>query len=80
MVKFCRIYYFCVISKVKIKMKEIISLSLGKHSNHIASHFWNSQDENLKVQPEQGKEDVSEMEMEMNRGTHMVYQELESTR
>ena len=53
---------------------------MGKHSNHIASHFWNSQDENLKVQPEQGKEDVSEMEMEMNRGTHMVYQELESTR
>lgn len=61
-------------------MREIISLSLGKHSNHIASHFWNAQDEQLKVQPEPGKEQMSELEMEINRGTHMVYQELESTR
>jgi hypothetical protein len=34
-------------------MKEIISLSFGKHSNYIATHFWNFQDESLKVNPEQ---------------------------
>ena len=60
-------------------MKEIISFSLGKHSNHIASHFWNSQDEQLKVQPEPGgKEQISELEQEIKKGTHVVYQELES--
>jgi hypothetical protein len=32
-------------------MKEIISISLGNHSNHIATHFWNGQDESLKVVP-----------------------------
>ena len=32
-------------------MKEIISFSLGKHSNHISTHFWNAQDESLKVLP-----------------------------
>lgn len=29
-------------------MKEIISLSFGKHSNHIQTHFWNAQDEAFK--------------------------------
>jgi len=33
-------------------MKEIISLSFGKHSNYIATHFWNAQDETFKFQPQ----------------------------
>ena len=30
-------------------MKEIISLSFGKHSNFMSTHYWNAQDENFKV-------------------------------
>ena len=32
-------------------MREVISFSMGKHSNFVSTHFWNAQDEQLKMPP-----------------------------
>tara|TARA_B110001450_G_scaffold88040_1_gene83749 strand:- start:504 stop:884 length:381 start_codon:yes stop_codon:yes gene_type:complete len=52
-------------------MKEIISFSLGKHSNHIATHNWNAFDESLKVQPAEGETQTYNIQ----EGTDMIYHE-----
>ena len=55
-------------------MPEIISLSLGSHANFKSTHFWNAQDEALKVFPTD--EDAASM-----AGTKLkvIYHELAST-
>ena len=52
-------------------MKEIISFSLGKHSNHIATHNWNAFDESLKVVPAEGEKETYNIQ----EGTDMIYHE-----
>jgi hypothetical protein len=54
-------------------MKEIISLSLGTHSNFVQTHFWNSQDENLKVMGEQGSD--PNKEQAIKESTQIIYNE-----
>lgn len=34
-------------------MRELIHISLGKHSNYAQTHYWNLQDEHLKLQQQQ---------------------------
>lgn len=57
-------------------MKEIISISLGTHSNHVASHFWNSQDENLKVVSALGEPNTEQV---MRDTTSAIYHETASS-
>ena len=61
-------------------MKEIITISLGKHSNHIATHFWNAQDENLKVIPESSENYQPTKEEELlKQNTLTAYYETEKS-
>ena len=57
-------------------MKEIISFSLGKHSNHIATHNWNAFDESLKVVPAEGEKETYNVQ----EGTNMIYHETQSSK
>jgi len=54
-------------------MKEIISLSFGKHSNYIATHFWNAQDETFKFQPQTEEEKENQVDNDFQESTHVAY-------
>lgn len=53
-------------------MREILSMSLGTHSNFVSTHFWNSQDENLKVLSQSGEPNLDQA---IKKSTDMVYYE-----
>ena len=52
---------------------------MGTHSNFIQTHFWNAQDENLKVAAASSGEGNSHQEQVVKESTHVIYHETRSS-